>query len=92
MRHYSKVFAVCRIEIPLLLKENCFLWRKCQKHLNVFVFLSTLFFLSMPVENCIAVSYSEYWFSGLQRLRKRSRVITLLEGIKNIKCDEKGSV
>lgn len=56
------------------------------------LFCKHLIFISMPVENCIMVSYSEYWFSHLQRLRERSGVITLLEGIKNIKCDEKGSV
>lgn len=49
------------------------------------LFCKYLIFLSMPDENCITVSYSEYWFSGLQRLRERSRVITLLEGIKKYK-------
>lgn len=45
----------------------------------------------MPVENYVMVSYSEYWFFGLQRLRERSGVMTLPEGIKNIDGDEKGS-
>jgi len=46
----------------------------------------------MPVENCVIVTYSEYCFLGLQRLREQPGVITLAEGIKNTEGDENGSL
>lgn len=92
IRCYSEVLAVCQIEIPLLLKKSTAFYGENVRNILMSLFCKHLIFISMPVENCVMVSYSEYWFSHLQRLRERSRVITLLEGIKNIKCDEKGSV
>lgn len=53
-----------------------------------FIFVSTLF-LSMSIENCAMVSYSEYCFFWSAEVKG---VITLPEGIKNMEGDEKGSV